>query len=108
MIVTALPVLAIFFGLAVLGWGDLAGFFAHPARAGLVVATLLLVILPLLSDVSLSSGTREDVRNRWMFVPLALVSLAFAYLPPQSFLPQPSRSTRSALPPRIFLTRSSP
>jgi len=42
----------------------------------------LLSILTLLSGANVSAGQREDVHNRWIFLPLALVGLAFAYLPP--------------------------
>ncbi len=74
--------LVLFFGLVIAGWGDLAGFFTHPARLGLVLVTILLSILTLLSGANVSAGQREDVHNRWIFLPLALVGLAFAYLPP--------------------------
>ena len=30
----------LYFGLAILGWGGFAAFFAHPARTALAVATL--------------------------------------------------------------------
>jgi protein-S-isoprenylcysteine O-methyltransferase Ste14 len=73
--------LLLFFGLVIVGWGDLAGFFAHPARLGLVLVTIGLSILALLSGANVSAGQREDVHNRWIFLPLALVVLAFAYLP---------------------------
>jgi protein-S-isoprenylcysteine O-methyltransferase Ste14 len=74
--------LVLFFGLVIAGWGDLAGFFTHPARLGLVLVTIVLSILTLLSGANVSTGQREDVQNRWIFVPLTLVGLAFAYLPP--------------------------
>ena len=72
----------LFFGLVILGWGDLAGFFAHPARLSLVLVTLLLTLLTLLAGADVSAGQREDVQNRWIFLPLSLAMLAFAFLPP--------------------------
>ncbi len=74
--------LFLFFGLVVVGWGDLTGFLAHPARIGLVLVTILLTIPTLLAGANVSAGQREDVQNRWIFLPLSLVTLAFAYLPP--------------------------
>jgi protein-S-isoprenylcysteine O-methyltransferase Ste14 len=74
--------LALFFGLVIAGWGDPTGFFTHPARLLLVLVTIVLSILTLLSGANVSTGQREDVQNRWIFVPLTLVGLAFAYLPP--------------------------
>ena len=72
----------LFFGLVILGWGDLAGFFAHPARLLLVLVTILLTLLTLLAGANVSAGQREDVQNRWIFLPLSLAVLAFAFLPP--------------------------
>ena len=70
--------------LGALGWGSwTTGYLAHPARAAAV--GLLLTLAPLattLTGVNVSSGKREDVRNRWILLPLILVSLPVCWLPP--------------------------
>jgi protein-S-isoprenylcysteine O-methyltransferase Ste14 len=72
-----------FLGILVWAYGDTLRFFEHPARVGMVVATLLMSILALFSGSSgLSSGEREDRGNRWIFLPITLLSLLLAWLPP--------------------------
>jgi protein-S-isoprenylcysteine O-methyltransferase Ste14 len=70
-----------YLGLAVLGWGGIAAFFADPARTALVIVILALSAAALLSGGNLSAGEREDRGNRWVLVPLALLGLLGAYLP---------------------------
>src|SRR5437879_5231342 len=69
--------------LGALGWGSWTGYLAHPARAaavGLLLAATLLATT--LTEVNVSSGKREDVGNRWILLPLMLVSLPVCWLPP--------------------------
>jgi protein-S-isoprenylcysteine O-methyltransferase Ste14 len=69
-------------GLAVLGWGDWSSFVAHPARVGFLVVTVVLIVASLFTDCEpFSRGKREDVRNRWIFAPIILLSLLMAWLP---------------------------
>ncbi|MBO3459932.1 isoprenylcysteine carboxylmethyltransferase family protein [Aetokthonos hydrillicola Thurmond2011] len=82
LVVSTVVGLAVLFGLVFLGWGDITDFFAHPARSGLVISTLLLAIVSLFSEANLSSGKREDVSNRWIFIPFMVLSIVFAYVPP--------------------------
>jgi protein-S-isoprenylcysteine O-methyltransferase Ste14 len=70
-----------YLGLAVLGWGGFAAFFAHPPLTGLAIVTLALSGAALFSLGNLSSGVREDRGNRWIFAPLALIGVLGAYLP---------------------------
>src|SRR5207253_1461331 len=74
----------LYFGLTVWGWGwdDWSGVFAHPARAGAFVATVVLSIAALFSGCSVTGGRREDRRNRWIFLPLLLISVGLGWLPP--------------------------
>jgi protein-S-isoprenylcysteine O-methyltransferase Ste14 len=69
----------VYIGLAVLGWGGFAAFFAHPALVGLTITVLALTGAALFSGANLSAGEREDSRNRWIFVPLTLLGLLGAY-----------------------------
>jgi protein-S-isoprenylcysteine O-methyltransferase Ste14 len=69
------------FLLAVLGWGGFGAFFAHPARIALVAATVPMLIAGMLSDGGLRSGEREDRGNRWIFIPLFVLSVLAGWLP---------------------------
>jgi hypothetical protein len=50
---------------AIAGWGGAGPFFAHPARAALVVTTIALMPVALFTQCNLSRGEREDRSNRW-------------------------------------------
>src|SRR5215467_2884688 len=72
---------AAYLGLAVLGWGGMATFFANPARVALAVATLALSCAALFAGGNLSPGKREDRANRWVIAAFAAIGVAAAYLP---------------------------
>jgi protein-S-isoprenylcysteine O-methyltransferase Ste14 len=79
---------AVFIGLSVaaFAWGrggDWAAFFQSPARAGMVVVSLALTVLALFSrSGGLNPGKKEDRGNRWVFLPITVLSLGMALLPP--------------------------
>jgi hypothetical protein len=60
----ALIATAAWLGLAVLGWGGIDAFFAHPARLALVVVTLALLLASSFTSANLSSG-EEEVRTQF-------------------------------------------
>ncbi len=65
------------------GWADLAGFFSHPARFGVIVLAIAGAIAYAFTGSSGTGvGRREDRSSRWIFVPLILLAIAFAWLPP--------------------------
>jgi protein-S-isoprenylcysteine O-methyltransferase Ste14 len=70
-----------YFGIAVLGWGGFAAFFAHPARIALAATLFALTGAALFSGGNLSPGEREDRGNRWVLAVFAIIGLASAYLP---------------------------
>jgi protein-S-isoprenylcysteine O-methyltransferase Ste14 len=72
---------ALFLGLAVLGWGGFAPFFAHPARVAVTAITFALVVAALLTQGNLSPGEREDRANRWVLAVFLPIGLLAAYLP---------------------------
>ncbi len=83
ILLLALPPSLAFFGIMVWAYGDVTRFFQHPARWGMVVASGLMVIAALFTNSSgLGSGQREDRGNRWIFLPITLLSLLLAWLPP--------------------------
>jgi protein-S-isoprenylcysteine O-methyltransferase Ste14 len=73
--------IAVFLGLAILGWGGFAAFFAHPARITLAAIVVILTAVALFSAGHLSPGEHEDRANRWVLVAFALIGLLDAYLP---------------------------
>jgi protein-S-isoprenylcysteine O-methyltransferase Ste14 len=82
ILLVLVPILA-FLGIIVWAFGDAARFFEHPARVGMVVATILLSIAALFSSSSgLSSGEREDRGNRWVVPAIMVLSLLLTWLPP--------------------------
>jgi protein-S-isoprenylcysteine O-methyltransferase Ste14 len=70
-----------YLGLAVLGWGGFAAFFANPARTALAVATLLVGVAAFFAGGNVSRGVREDRSNRWVIAVLSVIGLVAGYLP---------------------------
>ena len=79
--ITATSVAA-FFGLAGLGYGSWANLVANPARAAGLAVVGLAALASLGSGIHLGGCTGPDSRERWRLIPLALISLAIAVLPP--------------------------
>jgi protein-S-isoprenylcysteine O-methyltransferase Ste14 len=71
-----------YLGLAILGGGGVAAFFAEKARLALAVVIVALSLAALFSGGNLSPGESEDRGNRWVLVPLTVLGLLGAYLPP--------------------------
>ncbi len=72
---------AAYLGLAILGSGGVAAFFAEPSRGVLALAFLGLVVASLFTRANLSSGVREDRRNRWIIAALGVLGIVSAWLP---------------------------
>ena len=71
----------VYLGLAILGWGGFAAFFAHPALIVLSLVVIALAGIALFTQGSLSSGEREDRANRWVLIAFGLLGLLGAFLP---------------------------
>lgn len=67
--------------LPVLGEGGPGPFLSHPPLVALVVVTLALTALAVFSRGNLSSGEREDRKNRWVLGAFALIGLMLGYAP---------------------------
>ncbi len=80
LFITILSTLA-YLGLAVLGWGGIAGFFSHPALVVLAIVLLALTGAALFSSGNLSRGEREDRGNRWVIAAVGALGLLAGYLP---------------------------
>ncbi len=72
-----------FLALVIWGWGDCTTFFSNPARTGVIILAFAGAIAYAFSGSSgLGIGHREDPSSRWIFVPLIIIAVAFAWLPP--------------------------
>ena len=77
-------VTAAWLGLAVLGWGGFAPFFAHPARGALVAVTFALSLASVFTSGNLSSGEQEDRGNRWVLAAFFAIGILDGWLPAYS------------------------
>ncbi len=73
-----------YLGIAVLGWGGIGPFFAHPARVALAVVLMALAVVAMFSRGNASSGMREDRANRWVLGAFGVIGLVAGYLPAYS------------------------
>ncbi len=73
--------IAVYLGLAVLGWGGFAAFFSHPALIALTVATFAISGVAFFAGGNISSGAREDRSNRWVLTAFGVIGLLNAYVP---------------------------
>jgi protein-S-isoprenylcysteine O-methyltransferase Ste14 len=80
LLVTGISV-ALFFGLSALGWGSVGGLLGHPARAGALLIVAISAAASLFTGIHLGGCVRADARERWVLVPLTLISLGIAVLP---------------------------
>nr|BFD41355.1 hypothetical protein FFPRI1PSEUD_28540 [Pseudomonas sp. FFPRI_1] len=73
-----------YLGLAIYGSGGFARFFSHPPLTLIALATLLMVVASLYSEVNLSSGEQEDQGNRWVLPVFGVIGLLSGFLPAYS------------------------
>ncbi len=69
------------FGLAVMAWGGVRPFFAHPALIALGVVTVALMCVAPFTSGNISPGKQEDRGNRWVLGAFSLIALVNAWLP---------------------------
>jgi len=81
LLLTALLGTLVYLGLAILGWGGISAFFAHPARIALTVVLFALTFAALFTEGNLSGGEREDRDNRWVLAAFGILGLLSAFLP---------------------------
>src|SRR5271166_5426653 len=70
-----------FLGLAILGWGGFAAFFAHTALIAVTIILFVLVGAALFTQGNISSGERKDRSNRWVLIAFGVIGLLSAFLP---------------------------
>jgi protein-S-isoprenylcysteine O-methyltransferase Ste14 len=81
MVLITAASLALYLGLAVWGCGGWSAFMAHPARAGAAVVMVVISVAAMFTSGNLSSGRREDTRNRWILLPFLVLGFVLAWLP---------------------------
>jgi protein-S-isoprenylcysteine O-methyltransferase Ste14 len=81
MVLITLASVALYIGLAAVGWGGWAALLANPARAEAIIATVVISVAAMFSSGNISSGRREDTKNRWIFLPFLVVGFVLAWLP---------------------------
>jgi protein-S-isoprenylcysteine O-methyltransferase Ste14 len=73
----------LFVTLVIWGWGDYTTFFRSPARSGAIIFAFAGAIAYGFSGSSgLGTGRVEDPSSRWIFIPIIVTAVAFAWLPP--------------------------
>ena len=72
----------IYLGIAILIRGGFRAFFSQSALAAVAVVTMAAAIVAVFSSGSLSPGIKEDRVNRWVFIPISVIALLHAYVPP--------------------------
>ncbi|HEX2664092.1 MAG TPA: isoprenylcysteine carboxylmethyltransferase family protein [Candidatus Acidoferrum sp.] len=72
---------AVYFGLAILGWGGVAAFFSHPALVALAAATGAMVVVASIAGGNVSPGVREDRSNRWVVGAFVVIGLLNGFFP---------------------------
>ena len=70
-----------YLGLTVWGMGGFAAFFAHGSLVVVALATVVMTVLSLFTEVNLSSGEREDRANRWVLPAFGVIGLLSGFLP---------------------------
>ncbi len=69
------------FTLAALGWGGFRPFFAHPQFIVLLILTVVMTAISFASEISVSSGIKEDRSNRWVIGALSVLGIMLAFFP---------------------------
>ncbi|MGF6110418.1 methyltransferase family protein [Pseudomonas frederiksbergensis] len=70
-----------YLGLAVWGLGGFAAFFSHGSLVVVALATVVMALASLFTEVNLSSGEREDRANRWVLPVFGIIGLLSGFLP---------------------------
>ena len=70
-----------YIGLAIGGLGGFFAFFSHGALVAIALATVVMAVASLFTEVNLSSGEREDRANRWVIPAFAVIGVVSGFLP---------------------------
>ena len=81
VLITAVSIF-LFFALAAWGYGSWVGLVAEPTRATGLAVIGLAAVGSLFSGIHLGGCAQPDAVGRWRLIPLAVIGLALASLPP--------------------------
>ncbi|WP_223545965.1 methyltransferase family protein [Pseudomonas sp. A-B-19] len=70
-----------YLALAIWGLGGFAAYFSHGSLVVVALATLIMAVVSLFTEVNLSSGEREDRDNRWVIPAFGVIGLLSGFLP---------------------------
>lgn len=70
-----------YLGLAILGWGSVRAFFAHPPLIALAAVLAVMSVAALFAGGNLSRGIKEDRANRWVLAAFGVLGVLQAWLP---------------------------
>ena len=70
-----------YLALAIWGLGGFAAYFSHGSLVAVALATLIMAVASLFTEVNLSSGEREDRANRWVIPAFGVIGLLSGFLP---------------------------
>jgi len=79
VLLTGIVAIAFQFGLAIVGWGGIGVFFAHPAMQALAWVTAVGLVLAVPSGGGLTKGEKEDRGNRWVLGAFTVIAILMAY-----------------------------
>ena len=78
-LLTGIVAIAIQFALAIVGWGGVGAFFAHPAMQALAWVTAAGLVTALFTQCNMGTGEKEDRGNRWVLGAFTLIAILMAY-----------------------------
>ncbi|WP_223460183.1 methyltransferase family protein [Pseudomonas sp. GL-RE-19] len=70
-----------YLALAIWGLGGFTAYFSHGSLVVIALATLIMAVVSLFTEVNLSSGEREDRANRWVIPAFGVIGLLSGFLP---------------------------
>ncbi len=70
-----------YLALAIWGLGGFAAWFSHGSLVVVALATLVMAVASLFTEVNLSSGEREDRANRWVLPAFGVIGVLSGFVP---------------------------
>jgi protein-S-isoprenylcysteine O-methyltransferase Ste14 len=81
MLLASTVYIAFEFTLAAFAWGGFHPFFEHPQFVALLILTVVMMAVSFASEISVSSGIKEDRSNRWVIGALSVLGIMLAFFP---------------------------
>jgi protein-S-isoprenylcysteine O-methyltransferase Ste14 len=81
MLLASAVYVAFEFTLAAFAWGGFRPFFEHPQFVALLILTVVMMAISFASEISVSSGIKEDRSNRWVIGALSVLGIMLAFFP---------------------------